>query len=77
LNVVIPDKKPKDGELTEDQKGLNFLKASMRVVVEHAIGGIKRLNVIAHTYRNRTEKLADQFMMTACGLWNYHLEMAD
>ena len=76
LNVVIPDKKPKGGELTEDPKGLNFLKASMRVVVEHAIGGVKRLNVIAHTYRNRTEILADPFMVVACRLWNYHLERA-
>ena len=77
LNVVIPDKKPKGGELTEDQKGLNFLNASVRVVVEHAIGGVKRLNVIAQTYRNRTETLADQFMVVACGLWNYHLEWAE
>jgi hypothetical protein len=48
----------------------------MRVVVEHAIAGVKRFNAIAHTYLNRTEKLADQFMVTACGLWNYHLELA-
>jgi hypothetical protein len=74
LNVVIPDKKPKGGELTDDQKAFNFLKASMRVVVEHAIGGVKRLNIMVHTFRNRTEPLADQFILIACGLWNYHLE---
>jgi hypothetical protein len=77
LNVVIPDKKPKGGALTDEQKAVNFLKASLRVVVEHAIGGVKRLNVIAHTFRNRTEALADQFMVVACGLWNYHLQWAD
>lgn len=77
LNVVIPDKKPRGGELTDDQKALNFLKASMRVVVEHALSGVKRLNSIAHIYRNRTAQLADQFMLVACGLWNYHLELAD
>ena len=77
LNVVIPDKKPRGGVLTEDQKARNLLKASMRVIVEHAIGGLKRLNVIAHIYRNRTEALAEQFMMVACGLWNYHLKLAD
>ena len=76
LNVVIPDKKPRGGALTDAQKALNFLKASMRVVVEHALGGVKRLNVIAHIYRNRTEQLADQFMRVACGLWNYHLKLA-
>lgn len=77
LTVVIPDKKPKGGALTEEQKARNFLKASMRVVVEHAMGGLKRLNVIAHIYRNRTQQLADQFMLVACGLWNYHLQLAD
>ena len=76
LNVVIPDKTPRGGALTEDQKALNFLQASMRVVVEHAIGGLKRLNVIAHSYRNRTQQLADQFLWVAGGLWNYHLKLA-
>lgn len=75
--VVIPDKKPRGGALTDEQQANNFLKASMRVVVEHAIGGLKRLNVIAHIYRNRTQHLADQFMQVACGLWNYHLKLAD
>ena len=70
--VVIPDKKPRGGALTDEQQADNFLKASMRVVVEHAIGGLKGLNVIAHVYRNRTDALADQFMRVACGLWNYH-----
>ena len=77
LNVVIPDKKPRGGALTEDQQALNVLKASMRVVVEHAIGGLKRLHVIAPIYRNRTPQLADQFMLVACGLWNYHLKLAE
>ena len=76
LNVIIPDKKSRGGELTDDQKARNFLKASMRVVVEHAIGGLKRLNCMAHIYRNRSEQLADQFMVVACGLWNYHLKLA-
>ena len=62
--------------MTEEQQALNYLKASMRVVVEQAIGGLKRLNSIAHIYRNRTESLADQFMLVACGLWNYHLKLA-
>jgi len=74
--VSIPDKKPKGGELTEEQKALNFLKASVRVIIEHAIGGVKRLNIIAHPYRNRTAPLDDCFMVVACGLWNYHLKMA-
>jgi len=63
LKVVMPDKKPKGGERTEAPKALNFLKASVRVVVEHAIAVVKRLKVITHAYRNRTHQRTDQFNM--------------
>ena len=47
LNVVMPDQKPRGGELTDEQKALNVLKASMRGGVEHAIGGLQRLHCMA------------------------------
>jgi len=76
LSVCIPAKKPKGKELNEEQRILNFLKASIRVVVEHAIGGIKRLGAVAQTLRNRLPGLDDAFMLISCGLWNYHLKKA-
>lgn len=76
LKVFIPQKKPRGGELSQEQKALNGLKASIRVVVEHAIGGVKRLNVLSQVYRNRKDGLDDQFMLVGCGLWNYHLKAA-
>jgi hypothetical protein len=75
-SVCIPAKKPKGQELDEEQRGLNFLKASTRVLVEHAIGGVKRLRAVAETLRNRLPGLDDAFMLIGCGLWNYHLKKA-
>ncbi|MCB9106944.1 MAG: hypothetical protein H6633_22265 [Anaerolineales bacterium] len=47
-----------------------------RIVVEHALAGIKRFRCLTDTYRNKSQSLADLFMLVACGLWNYHLRHA-
>jgi hypothetical protein len=73
LEVIIPNKKPRGGELTADQKADNTMVARMRIVSEHAIGGIKRLKVVTDVFRNRKKNFADLFMLLACGLWNFHL----
>lgn len=72
-NVVIPHKKPKGGSLTEAQKQDNKLISGIRVLSEHAISGIKRLNSTSHTYRNRKINVDDTFTLLASGIWNYHL----
>ena len=41
------------------------------MVVEHAIGGMKRYNAVAGVYRNRLPKTDDRFNLLAAGLWNY------
>lgn len=73
--VSMPKKKPRGKELTETEKEENTRKSSVRIVVENALSGIKRLNVVAHVFRNRKEGFDDQVMLVACGLWNYHLSM--
>jgi len=75
-SVSIPAQKPKGKELDEEQRILNFLKASTRVLVEHAIGGGKRSGAVAQTLRHRLPGLDDDFMMIGCGLWNYRLKKA-
>jgi len=73
--VQIPHKKPKGGELTRAQKDDNKLISSVRIVVEHAIGGIKRFGCVSQIYRNRRGQ--DDKMMSVCaGLWNFHLQVA-
>lgn len=76
VNVEIPHKKPKGGELTTEQKAANRALAQERVVVEHAFGGLKRYGIAAQVYRNRKENFDDRSMLTAAGLWNFYLMAA-
>ena len=76
LDVVIPHKSSKLKPLTPAQKADNRVISSFRILVEHAFAGIKRFRCLTDTYRNKSQTLADQFMLIACGLWNYHLRQA-
>lgn len=75
-NICLPKKKPRGGELTKEEKEKNKELAKERVVVENAIGGVKRYNAVSHIYRNRIIDFDDKLMLTACGLWNFYLEAA-
>ena len=75
LEVVIPHKKPRGSDLTLEQKAENTMVARVRVLSEHAIGGIKRLKTVTDIFRNRIKHFADTFMLLACGLWNFHLKV--
>lgn len=72
-NTMIPAKRTKGHPLTEDDKQNNRLISSFRVVVEHAIGGMKRYQSMQHPYRNQKPYLDDLFSLLSAGLWNYHL----
>lgn len=74
--VSMPDRKPRTRELSKTVKERNKRKSSVRVFVEHAIGGIKRLGIVAQVYRNKVKDFDDQAMLNSCGLWNYHLDMS-
>lgn len=51
-NIDIPDKKPKGGELADDEKQYNRGLSSFRVGVEHRIGRSKRFRIVSERYRN-------------------------
>lgn len=70
VEVKQPKKKPKGKELTTEEKENNCLLSSIRVVVEHVIGGVKRLHIVKDVYRNKKENYEDMVMEIACGLHN-------
>lgn len=72
-NIHLPRKKSKGRELTYDEKETNKIISSYRVLVEHAIGGIKRYRCMSEKLRNRKAFIDDQFLLLSAGLWNYHL----
>jgi len=79
-NLHKPKKKPPKSKnnsnpyLTTEEKEMNKLIASIRVLSENAICGIKRFNCLVGTYRNKITNLDDQFILLSAGLWNYHLK---
>ena len=68
--VEMPHKKPPKRELTFSQKLYNQLLSPLRVVIEHAHSGIKRLRMAQDTLRLRGEWVRDTVMVVACGLHN-------
>jgi hypothetical protein len=60
--------------LTEEEKTKNKEISGFRVLVEHAIGGIKRFGIVTDKFRNRKAGFDDKAMLRSCGLWNYHLK---
>ena len=44
--------------------------SQIRIFVEHAIGGMKRYNILVHSFRNRTEHFEDDAIGVCAGLWN-------
>jgi hypothetical protein len=72
-NARLPVKGSKRRPLSDDQRLWNRLVSSIRVGVEHAIGGMKRLAATSAVYRNRLPKVDDLFNLLGAGLWNMHL----
>lgn len=73
VTVLQPKKKPRGGELTPADKIINRAISSIRVGVEHTIGGVKRAQIVVQKFRNRTAHFVDDVMETACGLHNFRV----
>ncbi|GHU19547.1 hypothetical protein FACS189472_09490 [Alphaproteobacteria bacterium] len=67
-----PDKKEKREKLWAQQNAENKIISGIRIVVEHAIGGIKRFRCMTDPFRNKLGK-DDQMIVIAAALWNLHL----
>jgi DDE superfamily endonuclease len=74
--IDIPTKKPRKSQknpnppLSDAQKIANKVLSQVRVFIEHAIGGMKRYNILVHTFRNRIEHFEDDVIGVCAGLWN-------
>ena len=71
--LCLPHKRSKNRPLDDESRDWNRLLASIRVRVEHAIGGMKRFGVASGIYRSRKPGTDDKFNLLSAGLWNYHL----
>lgn len=71
--VEQPFKKPKKGSLSFSQLLYNQLLASVRVVIEHANSGIKRLRITKDIIRIHSHWWRDTVMVVACALHNFRV----
>lgn len=73
VTIMQPKKKPRGKELTQEEKDCNRQISSIRVRVEHEIGGVKRYRIVKDKIRNWKDDFRDQVMATCCGLHNFRL----
>jgi hypothetical protein len=73
LGLCQPVKSSKRKPLTAADRAWNGLVSSIRVAVEHAIGGMKRFGAVSGIYRNRKACCDDSFNLLGAGLWNFRL----
>jgi DDE superfamily endonuclease len=77
--IEIPTKQPRKSkknprpQLSEAQKAVNTALSQVRIFVEHAIGGMKRYNILVHGFRNRKADFEDDVIGVCAGLWNFVL----
>jgi hypothetical protein len=74
IAIFQPKKTPPGGELTPPEKETNRRISSIRIRIEHAIGGVKRYRIVKDKIRLLKDGLRDTVMETCCGLHNFRLQ---
>ncbi len=69
LTLETPFKKPRGGELTDEQKAFNQKLGSIRVRIEHCIGWVKNWAITATRFRC-DHSIYNLVMQVVCGLVN-------
>jgi len=70
--VKTPERRPNGSK--RRNRPFNKRLAKHRVVVEHAIAGVKRSRLCADIQRSRLEHLSDKIMLVGCALHNFRTE---
>ncbi len=70
--IVIPQKQPKNGQLTAAQKQANKQLSRSRIGVEHMIGRCKIFRVASEKFRLARHQYS-QVVLTVCGLVRFRL----
>jgi hypothetical protein len=73
VTIIPPQKQPRGRELTPPENATNRRIASMRLRMEHAIGGVKRYRMVKDNIRLWKDGIRDTIMETCGGLHNFRL----
>jgi hypothetical protein len=78
--IKKPHKNPRKSKanpnpsLSLEQKAENHEISRVRVVVEQAIGGLKRVGILVQRFRNHIKDFVDEVGIIGAGLWNWKLK---
>lgn len=72
--TMMPTKAAPGRPLTYAEKQNNAIISGIRITIEHAIGGLKRMKAASDIYRNRLPNTDDRLTLLSAGLWNFHLQ---
>ena len=73
VDIIQPTKKPKGKDLTEDQKNMNRSISSVRVRIEHFIGGVKRYRIVKDECRAYKNDFRDKIIGACTALYNFRI----
>jgi DDE superfamily endonuclease len=59
--------------LSDEQKAANTALSQIRILIEHAIGGMKRYTILVQVFRTRKADFEDDAIGICAGLWNFAL----
>jgi hypothetical protein len=71
---LAAEKKPRGQELTVEDKALNQIMSGVRIVVEHALAGVKRCRIVKDEFRNTKAGFSDLVMEVARALHNLRVD---
>jgi len=74
VTMMQPQQKPRGGELTPPEQATNRRIASIRIRIEHAIGGVKRDRMVKDRIRLLKDGIRDTMMDTCCGFHHFRLQ---
>jgi hypothetical protein len=74
ITSIQPKKTPRGGELTPPEQAPNRRISSIRIRIEHAIGGVKRDRIVQDKIRLFKDGIRDTIMETCWGLHHFRLQ---
>jgi hypothetical protein len=74
ITIIQPQKKPPGAELTPPEQAANRAISSLRIRIEHAIGGVKRDRRVKDKIHLLKDGMRDTIMETCGGLHNFRLQ---
>ena len=75
VHILTPHKKPRGGELTEQQKADNHQLARRRIRIEHVNSSVKRCRILKDPIRLFKDTARDMVVEIGCALHNFRVRV--